>query len=452
MPFLVSTNTPGTGMDAPTWRGAYDRFLILPQGRLNIVEFDFYRRVAQQGIPERSVWQFSWQGRPRFDPIWDMVLEGSTGFSGTLARQVTLSKTTADQLQTLDLLDALETAADEQSVVLNVHGVFVADGLSRTVTMQFIAGRYVHSHQESEFATRDDLIQMAMDGEFIGTFTAHHGENADAMDNPQPALWTRGPIQSQRGHQQFPILHPGNTEMAISGRHIVAGARAIVDGRVVPASVLVAGNDNLDIRLETLPEPGLHLLQVQNPGGRFSNDFLFNVTASKAEATALVEQRRQQDRDIRDAIAAAIADNDAGTLQTLLNRPQQSGRINERRPASGSTPLSTAALHGKSDLVRLLLRRGAAVEGTNRDGNTALHVAAFLCRKEIVEILLEKNADVDQKNQRGQTPLDVVSAGWNDDLANVYRSIATLANIEIDLESMKSDRSEMKRLLSSPTD
>ncbi|MEO1974353.1 MAG: cytochrome c peroxidase, partial [Pirellulaceae bacterium] len=31
MPFLVSTNTPGTGMDAPTWRGAYDRFLILPQ-------------------------------------------------------------------------------------------------------------------------------------------------------------------------------------------------------------------------------------------------------------------------------------------------------------------------------------------------------------------------------------------------------------------------------------
>ncbi|MDC0201444.1 hypothetical protein OAK04_03515, partial [Verrucomicrobia bacterium] len=26
MPFWVSTNTPGTGMDAPTWRGAYDRF------------------------------------------------------------------------------------------------------------------------------------------------------------------------------------------------------------------------------------------------------------------------------------------------------------------------------------------------------------------------------------------------------------------------------------------
>ncbi|MEC8941887.1 MAG: hypothetical protein VYC95_04090, partial [Verrucomicrobiota bacterium] len=53
MPFLVSTNTPGTGMDAPTWRGAYDRFLILPQGRLNIIDFDFYRRVAERGNSER---------------------------------------------------------------------------------------------------------------------------------------------------------------------------------------------------------------------------------------------------------------------------------------------------------------------------------------------------------------------------------------------------------------
>ena len=43
MPFWTSTKTPGTGMDAPTWRGAYDRWMILPQGRLNIIDFDFYR-------------------------------------------------------------------------------------------------------------------------------------------------------------------------------------------------------------------------------------------------------------------------------------------------------------------------------------------------------------------------------------------------------------------------
>ena len=63
MPFLVSTNTPGTGMDAPTWRGAYDRFLILPQGRLNIIDFDFYRRVAERGQSEEDIWRFL-LGRP----------------------------------------------------------------------------------------------------------------------------------------------------------------------------------------------------------------------------------------------------------------------------------------------------------------------------------------------------------------------------------------------------
>ena len=107
MPFWVSTNTPGSGMDAPTWRGAYDRFLILPQGRLNIIDFPFYRRVAEQGIPERSVWQFSWGGRRAFDPVWEMVLEGSTGFSGTFARQVTVNQTTANTTLTSSLLNSL---------------------------------------------------------------------------------------------------------------------------------------------------------------------------------------------------------------------------------------------------------------------------------------------------------------------------------------------------------
>ena len=71
MPFWVSTNTPGTGMDAPTWRGAYDRWLILPQGRLNIIDFPFYARVAEGGTPEREVWRFSWAGRKPLRPCME---------------------------------------------------------------------------------------------------------------------------------------------------------------------------------------------------------------------------------------------------------------------------------------------------------------------------------------------------------------------------------------------
>ncbi|MFM8287676.1 MAG: hypothetical protein ACKOGA_13210, partial [Planctomycetaceae bacterium] len=135
LPFLVSTNTPGTGMDAPTWRGAQDRWLILPQGRLNIIDFDFYRNVAEQGAPEREIWRFSWAGRERFDPVWNMVLEMSTGFSGAFARQAALTRDTASDPQTNDLLDALERAASEGTVVLECDGVFPSDTPPRSVRL-----------------------------------------------------------------------------------------------------------------------------------------------------------------------------------------------------------------------------------------------------------------------------------------------------------------------------
>ena len=139
MPFWVSTNTPGTGMDAPTWRGAYDRFLILPQGRLNIIDFDFYRDIAERGIPERNMWQFSWAGRRRFDPVWDMVLEGSTGYSGSFARQVTLNESTADDDLTHELLAALELSAKEGAVVLQGEGILTDASTRALVSLQFDA-------------------------------------------------------------------------------------------------------------------------------------------------------------------------------------------------------------------------------------------------------------------------------------------------------------------------
>ena len=147
MPFLVSTNTPGTGMDAPTWRGAYDRFLILPQGRLNIIDFDFYRRVAERGNSEREIWRFSWRSRSEFDPVWEMVTEGSTGFSGSFARQLTLNRDTAREAMTENLLAALETSAREGAIVLQCEGVIVGEGKGQAVVLQFDAlhegGSYV---------------------------------------------------------------------------------------------------------------------------------------------------------------------------------------------------------------------------------------------------------------------------------------------------------------------
>ncbi len=286
MPFLVSTNTPGTGMDAPTWRGAYDRWLILPQGRLNIIDFDFYRSLAERGVPERGVWRLSWAGRRRFDPVWDMVLEGSTGFSGAFGRQITLNETSAEDTLSLDMLNSLELSAREGGIVLEADGVLIKGKKSTAVTLQFdheyMDGSYVTTTGNRKSFTPAELIRLASEGNFVGTFTGQMGSQVD-LNHPQPALWTLGTLHSQKGRQKFPVLSEEKLQMKMSSRHIQPGAHVIVDGRRA-SGIIEMGKGVLHIELAVLPEPGMHLLQVQNPGGLFSNDFIFHVAGTEEEA------------------------------------------------------------------------------------------------------------------------------------------------------------------------
>ena len=286
MPFWVSTNTPGTGMEAPTWRGAYDRWLILPQGRVNIIDFNFYRNITTLGVPEERMWQFSWVSRPRFDPVWNMVVEGSTGFSGSFARQFTLSQNTVNDPLVADLMDALEQAAGEGGVVLQGEGMFIDAATITLVTLQFDApfqgGTYVERDGARQSFTRQALLTRAASGEFVGTFTARLDANVD-VDNPQPAIWTPSAIQFQSGPQQFPVLSASSPNMVFRGRHIRDGANIIVDGRKVTGTVSCeignlpdCSSESIQVQLQTLPPPGMHFLQIQNPGGLFSNDFIFH--------------------------------------------------------------------------------------------------------------------------------------------------------------------------------
>ncbi|MBC8352814.1 MAG: ankyrin repeat domain-containing protein [Planctomycetes bacterium] len=465
MPFLVSTNTPGTGMDAPTWRGAYDRFLILPQGRLNIIDFDFYRRIAEEGIPERKMWQFSWQGQRRFDPIWDMVLEGSTGFSGSFGRQVTLNESSAKDELTGDLLSALEQSAGEGAIVLEGEGVFLDEGSSDRVALQFDGNDYVAREPTALAAggrggpaasavgsgdrvqhvfSRTELVALANDSKFSGTFTGRHGVKAD-VDHPQPAIWTLSPLERQSGRQEFPILYDGNNSMTISGRHIHEDANVFVDGRRVSGSVSLEDGEKLVINLSSLPSVGMHLLQIQNPNGMFSNDFIFHITK---DAESAAEQKHRTDaehRDVREALATAVSKGDLEETKKLLRRGVR--RINERQPGSGGTALSAASLHGHLEMVKYLIERGANVEATNRDGNTPLLVAAFMCRSEIVQLLLENGASPLTKNGRGETSIDVVSSPWTKELADFYIGIGNAVGIKLDLEFIERERPEIAELL-----
>ncbi|HIG84324.1 MAG TPA: hypothetical protein EYG40_13765 [Verrucomicrobia bacterium] len=444
MPFWVSTNTPGTGMDAPTWRGAYDRFLILPQGRLNIIDFDFYRRVAERGIPERNVWQFSWGGRRAFDPVWNMVLEGSTGFSGSFARQVTLNKSTANNQLTTNLINALENSSNDGGIVLQVDAVFL-NGKQPTATQlqydgTFGGGTYVEIQGERRSITREKLTSLASEGQFIGTFTGRHGENAD-YDHPQPAVWTLGPIHSQRGRQNFPVLYNEKKSMTVSGRHIRKGASLIVDGKKVSGSIRTEKTETIIIDLVNLPDAGIHFLQIQNPNGLFSNDFIFHVAENQDKAKSL--QDSINPNRLSSALAEAIK---RGDLQHTKKLIADGASLNARKN-DGSTPLSTASFNGRLEIAEYLIQKGARVTQTNRDGNTPLHIAAFMCQTEITKLFLEKGAPVRKKNNRGESAIDVVSSTWNEDLETFYRSLINSSEIDLTIERIKLLRPQILKVL-----
>ncbi|MCY4029482.1 MAG: PQQ-dependent sugar dehydrogenase [Acidobacteria bacterium] len=276
MPFWTSTNTGGTGMDAPTWRGAYDRWLILPQGRWNVIDLrGEWERNA--GFPERSMWGASLPARRHF---WDMVQEGSTGFSGAFARQVTLNPSSPAHALTAKLLEALELGDREGAVVLQGEGVFIDGDQATPVALEFDGSTYVErSADRLRSFSRTELISRATGGTFVGTFTGRLGPRT-GPDHPQPALWTPGPMHEQRGRQIFQVLTEEDRTMMVSGRHIEAGARLFVDGRRVTGSVRCRSGELPDCEREILfvqlpQSPGMHFLQVQNPGGLFSNDLIF---------------------------------------------------------------------------------------------------------------------------------------------------------------------------------
>lgn len=98
-----------------------------------------------------------------------------------------------------------------------------------------------------------------------------------------------------------------------------------------------------------------------------------------------------------------------GNMEALKQHIAAGSNLNEKDPLGGSSPLITACLFGKTDMAKILIDAGSAINFQNNDGSTPLHTAAFFCRPEIVKMLLAKKADGTIKNKYGQTAYEIVS-------------------------------------------
>jgi len=298
-PFWAGTNTPGIGMDAPTFRGIYDRFLQLPNGRTNM--YQVYQSIGgatgvswspQNGPDEEFAYGFAFSsdsarrqsgGRP-VQGYFSLFEETSTGFAGSFARQVTLDARSADDDATADILEHMERADGDGLIDLRGNGAGIDDG--RQLLYVFDDGvyrRHDHDGETSETKTRAQLLSAAADGAITLTLTGRLGVNTD-VNHPQPALWL--PQGSQRDFpplQEIPEVS-GSRLSTLYGRHIEEGASFLVDGRRVDASVTCeAGSlptcDDEQLRVEFNEDlaPGERLFAIQTPDGLISNELIMVV-------------------------------------------------------------------------------------------------------------------------------------------------------------------------------
>ncbi len=90
-----------------------------------------------------------------------------------------------------------------------------------------------------------------------------------------------------------------------------------------------------------------------------------------------------------------------------------------RKSKSGRRPLNWAAFYGHTEIVKLLLDKGADINAQNKTGYTPIHHAVENNQKDIVILLIAAKADVSIVNKRGNKPLDTA-------LEKKHKNIITL--------------------------
>ncbi len=114
--------------------------------------------------------------------------------------------------------------------------------------------------------------------------------------------------------------------------------------------------------------------------------------------------------DIHRQLISACREGDVSAVETILDH-EVDGRTAEVDidGDDGFTPLQVAAGNGHEPIVRLLLRRGAALDRQNAYGWTALMQAASHGHANIVKLLLQNKADPNITNKLGSSALTVAA-------------------------------------------
>lgn len=138
-----------------------------------------------------------------------------------------------------------------------------------------------------------------------------------------------------------------------------------------------------------------------------------------------------------------------GNVEALRQHIDAGTNLNEKDPFGGSSPLTSAALFGQTEMAGMLIKAGADINFQNKDGSTALHLASFFCRPEIVSLLLKNGADKSIKNNFNSTAYESVAVPFKD-VKQVYEMMEKMLGpmgLKLDYAYIEKTRPEIATLL-----
>ncbi len=116
--------------------------------------------------------------------------------------------------------------------------------------------------------------------------------------------------------------------------------------------------------------------------------------------------------------------------------------INSQDPLTGATPLAMAAISNQTEVVKLLIAKGADVNALSRDGASASHAPFLFGQAEVAKLLIDAGADLSIRDSVGGTPIDALQADWG-----TTNFIAGLIGMSVDQEQVEQGRAEIRRHL-----
>src|SRR5438270_499085 len=90
--------------------------------------------------------------------------------------------------------------------------------------------------------------------------------------------------------------------------------------------------------------------------------------------------------------------------------------IERAKAGDGIVVAQIAAAKGRSNVVKLLVEKGADLKATDREGNTSLMWAAKGGNSETIKLLVEKGANVNATNSAGLSALSIARTGNRADI------------------------------------